>query len=51
MSPMEGKRDWIWIKLKKPRITSGSPYFYLVWEFIIGGKKYSRGANFPFSLS
>ena len=48
---MNDKREWIWIKLKKPRIHSGSPYFYLVWEFIIGGKKYTKGANFPFSMS
>ena len=44
-------REIIWIRLKKPRQNSGSPYFYLVWEFIIGDKKYTKGANFPFSMS
>ena len=43
--------ETIWIRLQKPTYEQGSPYFFLIWKFIIGGKKYYRGANFPFSLS
>ena len=45
------ERDPIWITIKPPKHDRGSPYFYIVWEFIIDGKKYYRGANFPFSMS
>lgn len=44
-------REIIWIKLNQVRYNKGSPYFYLVWGFTIDGKKYSHGANFPFSMS
>ena len=43
--------ETIWIRLQPPKFEKGSPYFFLIWKFIIGEKKYYRGANFPFSLS
>ena len=39
------------IIMEKPEFRKGDPYFYLAWRFVIDGRKYFKGAQFPFSLS
>jgi hypothetical protein len=39
------------IKVTMMKLKKKSPYFYIAWTFFINGKKYSKGAQFPFSMS
>jgi len=39
------------VKIKRLVFHKGDPFFYIVWDYYVEGKKYFRGSNFPFSMS
>jgi hypothetical protein len=45
------RKPGIKIKLKKVVQRKDEPYFYIVWEFYVDGRLYTRGTQFPFSMS
>ena len=45
------RKSGVKIKLRKIKYRKDDPYFYIVWEFYVDGKLYTRGSHFPFSTS
>lgn len=45
------RKPEIKIKLKRVTHRKDEPYFYIVWEFYVDGRLYTRGSHFPFSMS
>jgi len=44
-------RNPIEMRVKHVVHRAGEKFFYIVWNYYIGGRKHPQGSNFPFSMS